>query len=162
MVFSRAPKLSAIIILVIVLSVMSEAQNNLRYVNARYGFQVSYPAFLISAPNPASGDGIRMYDKKGFVLVASGINNESEITFQSELQTQWESIGTITYGVKGSNWFAISGIKENKIIYIKSYIDKGAINHLYIEYPKDQRDRYGNIVEAISKSFTPGDLTKNH
>src|ERR1035437_3510881 len=108
MVFSRVPKLSAIIILVIILSVMSEAQNNLRYVNARYGFQVSYPALLISAPNPASGDGIRMYDKKGFVLVASGINNESEITFQSELQTQWESIGTITFGVKGSNWFAIT------------------------------------------------------
>jgi hypothetical protein len=162
MVFSRVPKLSAIIILVFILSVMSEAQNNLRYVNARYGFQVSYPAFLISAPNPASGDGIRMYDKKGFVLVASGINNESEITFQSELQTQWESIGTITYGVKGSNWFAISGIKENKIIYIKSYIGKGAINHLYIEYPKDQGERYDKIVEDIAKSFMPGDLSKNH
>ena len=162
MVFSRVPKLSAIIILVFILSVMSEAQNNLRYVNARYGFQVSYPAFLISAPNPANGDGIRMYDKKGFVLVASGINNESEITFQSELQTQWESIGTINYGVRGSNWFTISGVKENKIIYIKSYIGTGAINHLYIEYPKDQKDRYDKIVETIAKSFSPGDLSKNH
>src|ERR1035437_6299157 len=122
MIMSSLPKLGAIIILVIILAVKTEAQNNLKYVNARYGFQVSYPSFLISAPIPANGDGIRMYDKKGFVLVASGINNESEITFQSELQTQWESIGTITFGVKGSNWFAISGVKENKIIFIKSYI----------------------------------------
>ena len=100
--------------------------------------------------------------KKGFVLVASGINNESGVTFQSELNTQWESIGTINYGVRGSNWFAISGIKENKIIYIKSYIGTGAINHLYIEYPKEQKDKYDKIVEAIAKSFNPGDLTKNH
>jgi hypothetical protein len=121
-----------------------------------------YPAFLISAPNPANGDGIRMYDKKGFVLIASGINNISGETFQGELQSQRESIGKITYGVRGSNWFAISGIKENKIIYIKSYVGTGSINHLYIEYPKDQKDKYDKIVEAISKSFSPGNLTQNH
>ena len=162
MVFGRVPKLGAIIILVIILAVKTEAQNNLRYVNERYGFQMSYPAFLISAHIPANGDGMRMYDKKGFVLVASGINNESEITFQSELETQRESIGKINYGVRGNNWFAISGVKENKIIYIKSYIGTGAINHLYIEYPKDQKDRYDKIVETIAKSFSPGDLNKNH
>ena len=162
MIIRHLSKLNVIIILIIILTAKSEAQNNLIYENARYGFRVSYPAFLISAPNPANGDGIRMYDKKGFVLVASGINNESEITFQSELQTQWESIGTISYGVRGSNWFAISGIKENKIIYFKSYIGTGAINHLYIEYPKEQRDKYDKIVEAIAKSFIQGDLSKNH
>jgi len=162
MVYRLSAKLKVFIILIIILAVKTEAQNNLVYENIRYGFQMSYPAFLISAPSPANGDGIRMYDKKGFVVVASGINNISEISFQSELQTQRESIGKISYGVRGSNWFAISGIKENKIIYIKSYIGAGAINHLYIEYPKDQRGRYDKIVEAISKSFTPGDLTKNH
>jgi hypothetical protein len=123
---------------------------------------LNYPSSLISAPNPANGDGIRMYDKKGFVLVASGINNESEITFQDELNSQWESIGKVTYRVRGNNWFAISGSKENKFIYIKSYIGSSAINHLYIEYPKDQKVNYDKIVESISKSFSPGDLTKNH
>jgi hypothetical protein len=162
MIFSSSSKIGAIFIFLIILAVKLEAQNNSMYVNARYGFQVSYPAFLISAPNPANGDGIRMYDKKGFVLVASGINNESGETFQSELNTQWESIGKITYGVRGDNWFAISGFKGDKIIYIKSYIGTGSINHLYIEYPKDQRDRYDKIVETIEKSFKPGDLTKNH
>ena len=162
MIMSSLPKLGAIIILVIILAVKTEAQNNLKYVNARYGFQVSYPSFLISAPIPANGDGIRMYDKKGFVLVASGINNESEITFQSELNSQWESIGKVTYRIRRNNWFAISGVKENKIIYIKSYIGTGSINHLYIEYPKDQKERYDKIVEAIAKSFVPGDLYKRH
>ena len=162
MIMSSLPKLGAIIILVIILAVKTEAQNNLKYVNARYGFQVSYPSFLISAPIPANGDGMRMYDKKGFVLVASGINNESEITFQSELETQRESIGKMIYGVRGSNWFAISGIKENKIIYIKSYVGTGSINHLYIEYPKDQKNNYDKIVEAIEKSFRPGDLSETH
>ena len=155
-------KIRAIIIFIIILAAKLEAQNNLQYVNERYGFRVSYPSFLISAPAPANGDGIRMYDKKGFVLVASGINNVSEITFQSELDSQWEGIGKITYGVRGDNWFAISGFKGDKIIYIKSYIGSGAINHLYIEYPKDQKDKYDKIVEPISKSFTPGDLTQNH
>jgi hypothetical protein len=162
MIMSSLPKLGTIIILVIILAVKTEAQNNLRYVNERYGFQMSYPAFLISAPIPANGDGMRMYDKKGFVLVASGINNESEITFQSELNSQWESIGKVTYGVRGNNWFAISGVKENKIIFIKSYIGIGSINHLYIEYPKDQKDKYDKIVEAIAKSFIRGDLYKRH
>jgi len=162
MVFRLLLKLGTFFILTIILGVNSEAQNNLRYVNARYGFQMSYPSFLISAPNPANGDGIRMYDKKGFVLVASGINNISGETFQGELQTQRESIGKMIYGVRGSNWFAISGIKENKIIYIKSYVGTGSINHLYIEYPKDQKDKYDKFVEAIEKSFNPGDLSKRH
>src|ERR1035437_6076028 len=162
MIMSSLPKLGAIIILVIILAVKTEAQNNLRYVNERYGFQMSYPAFLISAPIPANGDGMRMYDKKGFVLVASGINNESEITFQSELETQRESIGKINYGVRGNNWFAISGVKENKIIFIKSYIGIGSINHLYIEYPKDHKDKFDKIVEAVAKSCISGDLSKRH
>jgi hypothetical protein len=140
----------------------SDAQNNLQFVNARFGFMVNYPSYLISAPTPANGDGIRMYDKKGFVLVVSGSNNESGITFQSELNSQWESIPKITYRIRGSNWFALSGFKEDKIIYIKSFIGTGSINHLYIEYPKDQKEKYVRIVESISKSFTPGDLSKNH
>ena len=154
--------LIAFILLFIILAVNSEAQNNPKYINARFGFQVSYPSFLISAPVPANGDGTRVYDKKGFVLIGSGINNVSGETFQTELQTQKEGIGKINYGVRGNNWFAISGIKENKIIYFKSYIGAGAINHLYIEYPKDLRERYDKIVEDIAKSFIPGDLTKNH
>lgn len=162
MIYHLFAKLSIIILLIVILAVKSAAQNNPKYVNARYGFQMNYPAFLISAPNPQNGDGIRMYDKKGFVLVASGINNVSGITFQSELNNQWESIGKITYGVKGSNWFAISGIKDDKIIYIKSYIGTGSINHLYFEYPKDQKDKYDKIVEAVSKSFRPGDLSISH
>jgi hypothetical protein len=141
---------------------MSDAQNNSQYSNVRFGFHISYPSFLISSPAPANGDGIRLYDKKGFVIVASGINNESEITFQSELDSQWESIGKVTYRVRGNNWFIIAGIKENKIIYIKSYVGTGAINHLYIEYPKDLKENYSKIVESISKSFTPGDLNKTH
>jgi hypothetical protein len=151
-----------VIILFITLPVKSAAQNISQYVNERYGFRLNYPSSLISAPNPANGDGIRMYDKKGFVVVASGINNESDITLQSELDSQWESIGKITYGVRGNNWFTISGVKENKVIFIKSFVGSGAINHLYIEYPKDQKDKYDKIVESISKSFSPGDLTKTH
>jgi hypothetical protein len=162
MVINAFPKLSVIIIFIIILAAKTDAQNNLVYVNSWYGFQVSYPSFLISAHNPANADGTRMYDKKGFVLVASGINNVTGESFQSELNTQWGSIGTINYGVRGSNWFTISGIKENKIIYVKSYIGTGAINHLYIEYPKDQKDKYDKIVESVSKSFMPGDLSKNH
>jgi hypothetical protein len=160
--FLRSSILLYVIILLITLSVKSETQNNSQYSNVRFGFHISYPSFLISSTAPANGDGIRLYDKKGFVVVASGINNESEITLQSDLDAQWESIGKITYGVKGNNWFAISGVKENKIIYIKSYIGTGAINHLYIEYPWEMKDKYDKIVESISKSFTPGDLTENH
>lgn len=160
--FYRPSIILYVIIILFCLSVKSEAQNNLQYENARFGFSFNYPSFLILAPAPASGDGIRMYDKKGFVLVASGINNESEITFQSDLDAQWESLRKITYGVRGNNWFTISGIKADKIIYIKSYVGPGAINHLYIEYPKDLKDKYDKIVESISKSFTPGDLTQTH
>ena len=162
MFFCSSPKSGAIIVLLIILAVKSEAQNNLSYVNERYGFHLNYPVFLVSAPKPGNGDGIRMYDKKGFVLVASGINNSSGETFQSELNTQWENIGKISYGVRGENWFAISGAKGDKIIYVKSYVGPGAINHLYIEYPIELKDKYDKVVEAIAKSFMPGDLSKGH
>ena len=155
-------KYITIIFLFIALIVQMNGQEDLKYCNARFGFCFSYPAFLISAPPPVSGDGIRIYDKKGFVLAASGINNTLEDTYESELQIQFKNIGTLTFGRRGSNWFAIAGFKDNKIIYIKEFIDTGSINRIYIEYPKDKKDKYDKIADAISRSFKPGDLNKNH
>lgn len=148
--------------LLIILTVQINAQENLKYCNIRYGFCFNYPAFLISAPQPASGDGIRIYDKKGFVIAVSGSNNTLGDTFESELRIQFKYIGHMTYSRRGNNWFAIAGIQEIKLIYIKEFISTGSINRLYIEFPKDQKEKYDKIIDSISKSFIPGDLTRNH
>jgi hypothetical protein len=155
-------KFVTIIFLLIILAVQTNGQDELKYCNSRFGFCFSYPAFLISAPPPVSGDGIRIYDKKGFFLAVSGINNTLGDTFESELQIQFKNIGTMTYGRRGSNWFAIAGFKDNKIVYIKEFIDSGSINRIYIEYPQDKKDKYDKITDTISRSFKPGNLTGNH
>lgn len=148
--------------LLFVLTLQMNAQQVMKYSNVRFGYFFNYPAYLISAPQPSSGDGIRIYDKKGFIIAASGLNNTLEDTYNSEIQIQLKNIGLMTYGRRGNNWFAIEGIKENKLIYIKEFIGTGCINRLYMECPKDQKDKYVKIIDMVSKSFNPGELTGKH
>jgi hypothetical protein len=133
-----------------------------RYGNDRYGFCIDYPSHFKMDPPPDNGDGRQLYDGQGFVLTASGINNALDDTLTSEMRSQTKDFDKVTYRTKGKNWFILSGYKGSDVLYRKTYIGSGAINHLFIQYPARRRAAYASTVTRLSRSFKPGDLNDAH
>jgi len=137
-------------------------EESARYCNARYGFCVNYPSEFAMEPPPANDDGRRFSDRDGLVMTASGINNANEDTLQTEKRSQGEEFDKITYRAQGDNWFVLSGHKGDKILYLKTFVGRGSINHLYIEYPTRQQTKYSDVVAKVARSFKPGNLAVGH
>lgn len=133
-----------------------------RYCNERFGFCVEHPTFLAIDRPPANRDGRRFYDPNGFQMVVSGINNVLDDTVESEMKSQAGDFERITYRTRGRNWFVLSGRKGPDIVYRKTYVGQGAINHLSITYSATKGAEYAEVVAGISRSFTPGDLDAGH
>ena len=135
------------------------------YCNARFGFCVRYPASLLMDKPPVNGDGRRFDNGNGLEMTASGINNVLDDTLQSEMRSASDDFGQITYEAKGKNWFVLSGLKKgatDTIIYLKTFIGRGSVNHLEITYPVAQKEVYRTVVGNIARSFKPGQLGVTH
>lgn len=138
------------------------AQGYDRYCNARYGFCVSYPSNFRKEPPPANDDGRRFDGPDGLIMTASGINNVSQATLQTEMSSQSKDFDRITYRAKGKNWFVLSGHKGVNVVYLRAFVGSGSMNHLIIEYPASLRAKYGGLVAKVARSFRPGNLRVAH
>jgi hypothetical protein len=134
------------------------AQEYARYCNDRYDFCVSYPSHFGMESPPTNNDGRRFYDRNGLVMTASGSNNALADTLQTEMHSQGGHFDKITYRAKGENWFVISGHKGANLLYLKTFVGTGSINHLNIEYPARLKTKYDEIVAKVARSFKPGRL----
>ena len=128
------------------------------YCNTRFGFCVDYPATFGMGPAPTNNDGREFSDQDGFFMIASGMHNALDNSLIEEMKSQEEDFDKITYRVKKKNWFVLSGYKDNDILYLKTYIGKEYIYHLYIRYPTELKTEYNTLLSTISRSFKPGPL----
>jgi len=142
--------------------VLGRADDFQRYCNPRFGLCVDYPMRLVMEPESTNGDGRRLHDSKGFLMIVSGINNVTNDSLESEMQYQQKGFDQITYRAIWKNWFVLSGRKGDCILYRKTYIGTGTTNHLSLEYPISLKREYNPIVTRISRSFTPGELDSAH
>lgn len=140
----------------------ADAQTYARYCNERYGFCVDYPEGLRKDPPPVNGDGRRFHDRNGFSMTVSGSNNSLDDSVTSEMESQTGDFDRITYRAQKKNWFVLSGYKGSEILYRKTYVGEGSVNHLHIQYPARKRKEYDAMVTRISSSFEPGDLEAAH
>ena len=138
------------------------AETYKKYCNARFGFCVEDPARLTMAPPPVNDDGRIFSDGHGLRLTASGINNVMDATLQSERLSQERQFDRISYQSGGSNWYVLSGYKDDTIIYLKTFVGSGSINHLDISYPARIKVEYEDMVTRVSCSFVPGRLEDGH
>ena len=125
-----------------------------RYCNARFGQCADVPPNFRSDPPPENGDGLVFRDGAGMSITISAMYNDND-TVASERQSTIESLAQPTYQAQGSNWFVISGVKGGAIFYVKSFVAKATISHLWIEYPAALKADYAAVVARVAKSFKP-------
>ncbi len=152
-------KLVLISMLLIVMSSYSAyIQNYNTYCNARYNYCITYPSSLIPQKEADNGDGRKFLSKdKNVVLIVYhtyGIQETPEMNLKEEYNRLLKD-SEVTYKVFKQNWFVVSGYKQNKIFYQKSYIDEDGLKIFILEYPVDQKDKWNRECGKISESFNP-------
>jgi hypothetical protein len=145
-----------------------------KYCNDRFGFCVFYPASVgwrdqqgvwhqgNNGAAPENNDGSRFDNGNGLEVTVSGINNTSHDTVKSEMTSARKDFDRITYRAKGKNWFILKGQKADVVIFLKTYVGRGSINHLRIEVPFRLRKGYSQVVSDIAGSFRHGQLGVAH
>ena len=139
----------------------SEAAERLTYkdyYNSRYEFSIRYPDNLKMGEESANGDGVVFTDEDGNVkLTVYGSNNIFGATVKSAYNDTLREIPKVSYKKQSGNWYLVSWVKNNKIIYKKEVVGEGSINTLIFEYPLTQKKLYDEFLQNLNTYFkTPG------
>jgi tetratricopeptide (TPR) repeat protein len=128
------------------------------YINDRFAFSIDYPITFIASPSPTNNDGITLSSQDGNTeLTVSGINNVLNQTPTSAYNDLLKDHSNAAYKDQESNWFVVSWLEGDKIVYEKSVVGSGSMNTFIIKYPSKQKDYYNSIVSQLNSSFkTPG------
>jgi hypothetical protein len=132
------------------------------YVDPRFGAAITYPSsvFVIDKGNHdqftkfISMDGlanfylINMHSDPGWII--EDLAAEAEAAFAQEN-------ALITYRRMKNDWFVLSGFISDNIFYRKTIVsnDGKVTSTFQINFPKEQKPFYYDIVERMSWSFKP-------
>ncbi|MCB2292668.1 hypothetical protein LGK95_03840 [Clostridium algoriphilum] len=132
------------------------------YINYRYQFSIMYPNTLTLINDPDNGDGRELKSIDGkVVLTIYGSNNILNETIDSMYHTAIQS-SNLPYKKQSGDWYVISYIEGDDIIYEKTVVGKGSINTFVFKYPTNQKDKYSNVVERLNKSFKTPSTNEGH
>lgn len=119
-----------------------------------------YPNNLIAVEETANGNMLKS-DDENVSLQIYGTNNASHATIDS-IYNQAIKNNEMYYKVKSGNWFVISYIEGDKIIYQKKVVGKGSIDTFIFKFPSNQKAEYTKVVGMIEKSFKAPSTNKAH
>jgi hypothetical protein len=141
--------------------VMAQAWSH--FESARFGFSIDVPAgFQQSAAPPANGDGARFSSPDGLAeLLIWGRNLTESFTRDAATRKRAEQDDgwRITYSpVKRGLYYVLSGIKDDRIVYLKAVSACRGKLALYfrIEYPRSEKIQYDAMVTRLSHSLKAG------
>ncbi|MGQ9896304.1 MAG: hypothetical protein ACUVR8_01895 [Acidobacteriota bacterium] len=129
------------------------------YVNARFGYRVSYPADFVSQSESDSGDGQVFTGPDEAELRAWGGHNVLAETprkaLREELRRCAEGFRQVTYRQVGKDFFVISGYLPDAkhIFYIKKLVRPDRYAGFEFIYPVGNRARYDRAVVTIARSL---------
>jgi hypothetical protein len=133
-------------------------QNSDLYQNARFGFEVHYPAPIFSPQGESdNGDGQRFISRDGkaeFRVWGTGMLPEETLgqAYQKELA---DSSRTVTYKRLGQDFYVVSGVEGKEIFYEKIMHTEDRFLGLIMRYPSSARNDFDPLVSQIVKSFRP-------
>lgn len=134
------------------------------YANERFGYQIDYPQEFVLGTPPQSETLESMQfdspDGKALLTIQAGnTGGDRLIDFYNTLKEGFAG-EKILYQVIKDKWFVMTGTYTGKIFYTKAFVGRGSINYFLFTYPAKEKDKYGNVVANIEKSFRPGNIDR--
>jgi hypothetical protein len=147
------------LILVFLFSCPALAESWSRFESARFGFSIEVPSgFMSSITESDNGDGATFTspDKTAELRIwgrnlTEGFSADAARQKRMEREDGWR----ITYSpVKRGKSYILSGIKDDRIVYLKSVAACGGKLALYfrIEYPRAEKLQYDAMVTRLANS----------
>jgi hypothetical protein len=137
---------------------MATAADWKMYANGRFGYSVDLPADFKTILVPENGDGIGLASADGQAKLSiwgnnfseGGFSQESDLRRRFEIDDGWK----FTYEKRGASWASLSGVKRNRIIYMRQIaLCDDAMGNFTLEYPVAQQKQYGPIVDRLVKTL---------
>lgn len=131
------------------------------YVNARFGFEICYPASVLIPQSEAdNGDGQTFTSDDGAQLKAFGTHNALGRSLAQEAGEQARHYagakGRITYRAAKPGWQAISGRDgRSNLFYTKTIAREDGFLMFQLRYPAKSAARYKPVVERLTRCFRP-------
>jgi hypothetical protein len=136
---------------------MAAASQLATYINARYGYSISYPAELLSPQREAdNGDGRAFQAKIGRArfLVYGGYNALGDSPETLAEQVEGDCPGhRASYRVVKPVLVAVSCETSADILYEKVLIRGDALTTLSARYPKNERAVWNSVVSKMAGSM---------
>jgi len=139
------------------------AKNELNtYCNARFGYCINYPKFLIAQPESQNGDGRIFTNKEGQkILTGFGrLNQDADGNaislnkqYTSDIQELSKAKSNISYQKLGKDFYILSGHKNGKIFYQKMIVKNDTFCFAILEYQDSDKPIYDSVSVDIFKSF---------
>lgn len=139
------------------------------YVNNRFGFSIEHPTSFESDYTPTNDDGIELHNNEA-IIIASGshfaytksgnINASDTDSIKDLFNNKIVDFKDDNYSIgyqkldEENNWFVISYVDGENIVYKKTLLAEDFFAELTIKYPKNLQDKYEILVEKVAGSFT--------
>lgn len=142
------------------------------YVNERYGFSAEVPDGW-SQHEADNGDGLTLRAPEGpaEMLVygtntgLSGCGGEGTVADCQELRREElaDEGSSVTYEAAREDWFVLSGYRaDGDVYYERRHVGSGGSAVLVVTYPEDLSELCAPVIERVSVSLEPGDLSLPH
>lgn len=132
------------------------------YQNDRYGTTIDYPDFFKPGTPPDNNDGLAFASSDGarFSVFASYGGLDFDLAGYQDFIIKNLSAGkAVTYRVRGSNWFVISGTDGPGGVFYERYLlsHGGEMTEGFVaSYPARLKPKYDPIIARMAKSFRSG------
>ena len=124
------------------------------YANARFGFAVERPSFLLPQAPPENGDG-REFRAGGIVMRVYASLNVDGSTPTSALRAAIPKGVKPDLAVIKAGWYALSYVDKRVVHYEKTFVSRTKHTTVEFEYPTAQGARMGPVVTHVVRSFRP-------
>ena len=130
------------------------------YVNARFGYSISYPAdLLVAEPESDNGDGRAFHARRGTarMLVWASNNVLAESPAALARQAERECAGqSASYRLVKPAVAAVScTTSRGDVFYEKTLIRGDVLTSILVTYPAQEKAAWDAVVARISKSMVP-------
>lgn len=138
---------------------VAAAPSGRTYVNARFGYVLTYPASLVAEREADNGDGRVFHPRDGGagrVRVWAAYNALEESPDQIADQAVEECQGApVAYRVAKAGLVAVSCAHGGEVFYQKTLIRGDVVTTLQVTYPAAERGAWEPMVKALAASLRP-------
>uniref|UniRef100_A0A9E7ZRH2 Uncharacterized protein n=1 Tax=Bosea sp. NBC_00436 TaxID=2969620 RepID=A0A9E7ZRH2_9HYPH len=132
------------------------------YANARFGYEICYPAdLLVTRFESDNGDGVVLSSKSGAELRVWGGYNVLEEDMDTIIARHASEDAVVSYRRTGKDWAVISGKDKGTVFYVKALLERNPARDIETErafrltYPTSEARTYDAVADRLAKCFRP-------